>query len=95
MAILDIGNGEYRDIDTMEQMYAAIADKMSHEFAAAVREIVENLEDGLAFYEGDASLEEKIMDILDDANETNPDGSVDPNIAVLKSNIRAVFYDRL
>lgn len=65
MAIYDIG-GEYRDIDTEEQIYTAIEDKMSYEFATYIREGFEEDDYVAMGYKDERDLLQSDLDDLTD-----------------------------
>lgn len=62
MAIYDIG-GEYRDIDTEEQIYTAIEDKMSYEFVKYIKECLEEYKSEMLYYKDEYYY---INDLYDD-----------------------------
>lgn len=65
MAIYDIG-GEYRDINTDEQIYTAIEDKMSYEFATYIRECFEDDDCMAMHYKDERDLLQSDLDDLTD-----------------------------
>lgn len=62
MAMIDIGDGKFRDLDTDRQFIDVIAEKISPEFADIIRERIENADEDYRDLENDRDRLDDLTD---------------------------------